>query len=203
MKYGTVVFDFGQVIGEFTKYDFASLFKLPDEDTELLKKVFFDRYHWDLLDRGAISDDEVKKIFHEKLPKRLHETADRFYDTWICVTPAVDGMDNLIKDLKADGVKLYLLSNFSEQFAKHYTDSPIFSELLGLFDGLVISGTIKTVKPSREIFEYTVNKYGLKPSECLFVDDNEKNIAAGSEVGFATYLFDGDSASLRSFIYGE
>ena len=201
MKFGTFVFDFGQVIGEFNNYDLTSHFVDNPEDAEIMKKVFFDREHWDLLDMGAITDDEVKVIFHRKLPERLHKAADNFYDNWIEVVPAVDGMEELIRELKANGAKLYILSNFSVQFAEHYGDSPIFGEILGLFDGLVFSGPIKTVKPDPKIFEYIINKYSLTPSECLFIDDNAANTAAGEKAGFVSYLFDGDTAALRRYIF--
>ena len=55
MRYGTYIFDFGQVIGEFEKYDIVGHFIPAGEDCELLKSVFFARDHWDKLDRGAMT----------------------------------------------------------------------------------------------------------------------------------------------------
>lgn len=203
MRYGTYIFDFGQVIGEFEKYDIVGHFIPAGEDCELLKSVFFARDHWDKLDRGAITDDEVKEMLKAKLPERLHAVSDALYDGWVAASPVVDGMDSLIRDLKNAGAKLYLLSNFSVQFAEHYNDSPVFGELLNLFDGLVISGTIKMVKPDHAIFEYLFKKYDLTPGECLFIDDNKANIEAGNREGLNTYLFDGDAEKLRGYIFGE
>ena len=129
MIFNTFVFDFGQVIGRFDEYELAAHFAGDPEDVSLLKDVFYDRSHWDLLDRGVVSDDEVKEMFHRRLPARLHGSIDKFYDNWITAVPVVDGMDVLIKDLKAAGAKLYLLSNISVQFSEHYADSPCSFEL--------------------------------------------------------------------------
>lgn len=203
MRYGTYIFDFGQVIGEFNKYDIVGRFVPDEEDRELVKSVFFARDHWDKLDRGAITDDEVKEMLKAKLPDRLHTVSDALYDGWVAASPVVDGMDSLIRDLKNAGAKLYLLSNFSVQFAEHYNDSPVFGELLNLFDGLVISGPIKMVKPDHAIFEYLFKKYDLTPGKCLFIDDNKANIEAGKREGLNTYLFDGDAEKLRDYIFGE
>lgn len=202
MIFNTFVFDFGQVIGRFDEYELAAHFAGDPEDVSLLKEVFYDRSHWDLLDRGVVSDDEVKEMFHRRLPVRLHGSIDKFYDNWITAVPVVDGMDVLIKDLKAAGAKLYLLSNISVQFSEHYADSPWLKELFGLFDGLVFSGPIKLVKPQPEIFEYLTKKYALTPGQCLFIDDNSANIEAGKKAGYQTYLFDGDSAALRRYVFG-
>lgn len=201
MVFNTFVFDFGQVIGKFDEYELASHFADAPEDIKLLREVFYDRSHWDLLDRGAVTDDEVKEIFHCKLPVRLHDCADRFYDNWIKTVPVVDGMDVLIKDLKSAGAKLYLLSNISVQFSEHYVDSPWLKELFGLFDGLVFSGPIKIVKPQPEIFEYLTKKFAIDPKQSLFIDDNSANIEAGKKAGYQTYLFDGDSDALRRYIF--
>lgn len=201
MIFNTFVFDFGQVIGKFDEYELASHFAGNPEDIKLLREVFYDRSHWDLLDRGAVTDDEVKEIFHRKLPAHLHDCADSFYDNWIETVPVVDGMDVLIKDLKSAGAKLYLLSNISVQFSEHYVDSPWLKELFGLFDGLVFSGPIKIVKPQPEIFEYLTKKFAIDPKQSLFIDDNSANIEAGKKAGYQTYLFDGDSDALRRYIF--
>jgi len=38
-------------------------------------------------------------------------------------------------------------------------------------------------KPSREIFDETLNKMGLKPEEVIFVDDGALNIQKAKEYG--------------------
>ena len=56
------------------------------------------------------------------------------------------------------------------------------------------------VKPSHEIYRYLLDTYGLKAEECIFVDDNAANIAAGEAVGIRGYLFDGDVSKLRTHL---
>ena len=45
------------------------------------------------------------------------------------------------------------------------------------------------MKPEREIYESLFQKYGLEPTECVFLDDNRANIIAANELGMATILF--------------
>ena len=48
---------------------------------------------------------------------------------------------------------------------------------------------MEAVKPEREIYESLFQKYGLEPTECVFLDDNRANIIAANELGMATILF--------------
>ncbi len=52
-----------------------------------------------------------------------------------------------------------------------------------MFDVVVISGEIGMRKPEPEIYRYTVAQLGCAPSECVFVDDLPRNVAAAVAVG--------------------
>ena len=54
-----------------------------------------------------------------------------------------------------------------------------------LFDGVVISGEAKVRKPSREIYELGARAIGLRPEQCVFVDDLRGNLKPARELGMA------------------
>ena len=54
---------------------------------------------------------------------------------------------------------------------------------LDMVDGKVISGYVKMIKPEPDIYEYLVENYGLKASECVFLDDRAENVEGAKEVG--------------------
>lgn len=56
-------------------------------------------------------------------------------------------------------------------------------------DGAVFSYEVQTVKPEPEIYQALFQKYDLDPVECVFLDDNRKNIIAANELGMATIHF--------------
>jgi FMN phosphatase YigB (HAD superfamily) len=58
-----------------------------------------------------------------------------------------------------------------------------------LFDVMVISGAVGCRKPGQEIFAHFLRRTGADPADCLFVDDNPKNLAAASQLGFRTIRF--------------
>ena len=54
------------------------------------------------------------------------------------------------------------------------------------YDDIVISAEIGKVKPDKEFFEYIIDKYGVKSSEILFLDDNKSNIIGAKKMGINT-----------------
>ena len=51
-----------------------------------------------------------------------------------------------------------------------------------------ISGDLKIRKPSSDIYDILIGEVNAKPTQMLFVDDREKNIAAANESGIQTVL---------------
>lgn len=194
------IFDFGNVLSEFYPDKLTAPFVEDKESAGIISSVVFDRIYWDKLDAGTITDDEVKADIVKRLPKNLGSIACKVYDNWINTMTPVPGMYELICDIKKNGKKLYLISNISVGFANGYCKVKWIKELLDLFDGLVLSGTIGMTKPNKEIFEYLLVKYNLKAEECLFIDDSEKNVKCAETVGISAYLFDGEAEKLRKFI---
>jgi 2-haloacid dehalogenase len=63
--------------------------------------------------------------------------------------------------------------------------------ILQLIDNYVVSGEEKMVKPDRAIFQVLLDRYGLRPEECLFIDDNPDNIEGARRVGLNGIVFAG------------
>jgi epoxide hydrolase-like predicted phosphatase len=60
------------------------------------------------------------------------------------------------------------------------------ARLAQLFDGVVISGEVGIRKPSPEIYSLGVDRIGLAPGQCVFVDDLAFNLGPAAELGMAT-----------------
>ena len=92
----------------------------------------------------------------------------------------------LIRDLKAGGYRLYVLSNMSKEFIDFLRQKEVYE----LFDGEVVSCEELCVKPEKEIYHRLERRYELNPADTLFVDDRNANIVAARECGWEGYLFD-------------
>ncbi|HRK06467.1 MAG TPA: HAD family phosphatase [Pseudobdellovibrionaceae bacterium] len=81
---------------------------------------------------------------------------------------------------------IYALSNWSsETFPIATSRFPFLAE----FDGKLISGHEKLVKPQPEFYLRLCDRYALRPEQCLFIDDLSSNIEVARKLGFATHWF--------------
>lgn len=56
-------------------------------------------------------------------------------------------------------------------------------DFLHWFEGIIVSGTEKTRKPFPEIYQITLDRFNIAPSETLFIDDNLRNIRGAEALG--------------------
>ena len=95
----------------------------------------------------------------------------------------------LIKKLKDNNYRVYLLSNINPYTFEFVSKSGLFN----LVDGYVLSYKEHKVKPYKAIYNVLIEKYNLKPNECIFIDDNQKNIDTGNLMGFISKKVESDN----------
>ena len=106
----------------------------------------------------------------------------------------VAGVAQLVHGLRDRGVGLYLLTNMPADVFRTRRDR---YAVLQQFHGAVVSGEEGVVKPARAIFDRLLERFGIDPTETLFVDDTERNVRAARELGFHAHRFV-DAASLHA-----
>lgn len=101
----------------------------------------------------------------------------------------------ILAALKADGLPLYALTNWSaEKFPVALARFPF----LGWFEAITVSGQIGMRKPDPRIFRHLLDRHGLNAPETLFIDDSPANVAAAAALGLQAIRFTGPAALRRS-----
>ncbi|MFR9523120.1 MAG: HAD family phosphatase [Rikenellaceae bacterium] len=176
----TVIFDLGGVV----------VARNPQKVTEKFREFFSflaDKqmpHFWEEYDRGAQTIDQTIDIISEL----------RGYDREFCRATVRDAITmqeeieptaKLIAELHERGFRLLVLSNMSLEFIEFIRKLPVYQ----YFDGQVVSCEEHTVKPEARIYEILLERYGVDPSDALFVDDRQSNLDAAAAQGINTILF--------------
>ena len=194
MKYKNIVFDFGNVIGKFDGHYILRQFCSSEQDLELLFDVIFSG--WGELDKGTVDYNENIENVVRRVPARLEDTVRSFFRGWPEHIILIRQTADFIRELKDRKVPIYLLSNAPTYFAEWAQRI----DTLRLFDGIVFSAPLKMAKPKPEIYQYLFRTYDLKPEECFFIDDLEKNIRAAKEAGMDGIIFTGSIDEVKEKI---
>ena len=100
----------------------------------------------------------------------------------------IPGAVELLAELRATGLPLYALTNWS---AETFALARERFEFLDWFDGLLVSGEERMTKPDPAIFQLLLDRFGLDPEETVFVDDSPANVAAARRLRIDAVRFTG------------
>ena len=184
----SIVFDMGNVLIHWRPDVLIRRLGVPEEDRPLLSREVFGDVNWVQLDRGTVTPEQAAQRICRRLPERLHGAVRALTGGWWRgpLLP-VEGMAEIIRELKAMGYGIYLLSNASTDLPRYFERIP-GSEC---FDGRIVSADWKLLKPQPEIYRLLLQEYGLRAEECFFVDDLNINIEAALLVGMSGAVFRG------------
>src|SRR6266550_3049849 len=70
-------------------------------------------------------------------------------------------------------------------------------ECLSWFNGVLLSGQVKVLKPDRRIFEIFLDTFRIEPSRAIYIDDTSENVEMSVQLGMRGVVFR-DSAGLRT-----
>jgi len=144
---------------------------------------------WNIEQDKGRSLSEGTILLQKKFPE-FHSTIQLYYDKWETMLKGdIPGTVALLYKLKKK-YKLYGLTNWSaETISIAYNRFSFFKE----FDGIIVSGQEKMIKPSKQIYQLLLNRYNLNAEHTIFIDDNINNIKAAEEVGLYGIHFENPS----------
>lgn len=176
-----VVFDVGNVLVRFSPEEILRRV-LPGEETiwpDILRRVFRSPY-WAMLDRGVLTHEEAVRAMTGR-ETRLAGPIRRVLTDWRDLPDVVDEGVAALRQCKAHGKRTYVLSNYNDRAFDFIREKYDFFKL---FDGEVVSGREKLVKPDPAIYRLLTERYALAPERTLFIDDTPANIEAALHLGW-------------------
>ena len=143
------------------------------------------------LETGAVTEGE----FEQGMAELLHVPAPGLIGRLMRDTRVEPRMIAAVLAARRAGVLTGLVSN---SWGEAGYPRERFAEL---FDGVVISGEAKVRKPSREIYELGAQAIGLRPEQCVFVDDLRGNLKPASRLGMAVVHHTAVDGTLAQLAY--
>lgn len=174
-----LIFDFGGVLTSPVWESFAAFCTAEELDPEAVLKLF--REDPDALaelrrlEMGVIEEAEFERLFAARLGVDSDSLIDRLFAGMTLLEPMIDA----VRSARQGGLKTGLLSN--SWSVSHY-DRDLMAEL---FDAAVISGEVGMHKPQPEIYLLAVERLGVEPSDCVFIDDLRENCDGAEAVGMS------------------
>lgn len=138
---------------------------------------------WAEYEMGDIDEAALEaKFFRDGRPYDHQGLKDTMFEAY----KWLDGMEDLLGDLREAEVEMHALSNYPEWYQA-------IEERLGLSRYLAwsfVSCMMGVRKPDEEAYRTPLRRLGVEPERCVFVDDREENCAAARAVGIQALRFE-------------
>jgi putative hydrolase of the HAD superfamily len=191
------VFDMGKVIIRFDPETFMDRLSIFDEtDRKMIREKVYGSDLWIQMDMGELDEKGMCEIVRPLFPEHLQKYLEDLIAGWCDPIETIEGMNEVVFDLKKRGYGIYLLSNASVM-QKEYWPNVACSTA---FDGVVVSAFEHVMKPEEKFYRILLERYGMKAEECVFIDDRKANIDAAQKLGMKGIVFDGNVEKLKAAI---
>lgn len=155
---GLSVYEWEDYAENDSLYEERALGRVDSEMTIIEKITSSMPYH--------ITDDQNKLVLaarENRMKEALHNVSGEVLDT--------------IKELKARGIKVCLISNADLIDSKFWNQSP----LAQYFDDVIFSCNVELLKPDKRIYELGMQHMSASPAQCIFVGDGGSDELHGAK----------------------
>ena len=194
MKIKNIIFDIGNVILHFDLEKVLPHFAKTEEEWNFLIQEVVHSPEWllySLVDTGFLSREQAVAIVEDRTNHKNDKLIEEFWYHYNEYSFIDEKVLLLLKNLKKKGYSIYLLSNINEHTFISIQDSELFK----IVDGYVFSYLEHQVKPYESFYLTLLDRFKLKSNECLFIDDNKKNVETARDLGMIGEVVTPDSYS--------
>lgn len=189
-----VIFDLGAVLIEWDPVlAFADVFDTRAEAEEWLAQINFNAWNR-LQDGGRSFADAVvaARADHGELADPLQDYLAAFHLT---IDKTIPGSWKIVDALLAQDVPLYAITNWAADTWPVALET--YPRLGQVFRDVVVSGQVAMIKPDAEIYQTLLQRNGLEPQDCIFIDDSMANVEGARALGIdAIHFTDPDALEL-------
>lgn len=182
----SVIFDLGAVLIQWdAALAFADNFDTRDQAEDWMRQIGFDG--WNRQQDGGRSFADglaAAREQHGALADPLDGYLAAFHLT---IEKPVPGSWDIVDALLARDVPLYAITNWAAETWPAAVET--YPRLTQVFRDIVVSGQAGLLKPDAAIYRLLLDRNGLQPQDCIFIDDSASNVEGARALGIDAILF--------------
>lgn len=189
----TIIFDIGNVLADFAWEAHFKSFGFGDEAVSRIAAATVRHPLWNEYDIGKMSDEELAAAFVANDPE-IEADIRKVLSDFTTIVTRNDYAIPWIEALRGAGYRCLYLSNFSRRAHKECAAALDF---IPHMDGGILSYQEEVIKPMPEIYRLLIDRYGLNPEECVFLDDTPRNLEGAAKFGIHTIHFQSQAQAME------
>lgn len=188
MNYKAVIWDFGGVITSspfeaFNKFELDN--NLPKDIIRTINSENPDDNAWAKFERNDIDINEFDTLFSKEADKKGFQISGKQVVKLLSGDirkPMVDFLLSLKENYKL-GCITNNIQNSKDDKVNHLNQA---SQVMKIFDHIIESSKVGLRKPDPKIYYMSCDALGVKPEECIYLDDLGINLKPARKIGMTT-----------------
>ena len=188
MNYKAVIWDFGGVITSspfeaFNKFELDN--NLPKDIIRTINSENPDDNAWAKFERNDIDINEFDTLFSKEADKKGFQISGKQVVKLLSGDirkPMVDFLLSLKENYKL-GCITNNIQNSKDDKVNHLNQA---SQVMRIFDHIIESSRVGLRKPDPKIYYMSCDALGVRPEECIYLDDLGINLKPARKIGMTT-----------------
>ena len=188
MNYKAVIWDFGGVITSspfeaFNKFELDN--NLPKDIIRTINSENPDDNAWAKFERNDIDINEFDTLFSKEADKKGFQISGKQVVKLLSGDirkPMVDFLLSLKENYKL-GCITNNIHNSKDDKVNHLNQA---SQVMKIFDHIIESSRVGLRKPDPKIYYMSCDALGVRPEECIYLDDLGINLKPARKIGMTT-----------------
>jgi len=188
MNYKAVIWDFGGVITSspfeaFNKFELDN--NLPKDIIRTINSENPDDNAWAKFERNDIDINEFDTLFSKEADKKGFQISGKQVVKLLSGDirkPMVDFLLSLKENYKL-GCITNNIQNSKDEKVNHLNQA---SQVMKIFDHIIESSKVGLRKPDPNIYYMSCDALGVRPEECIYLDDLGINLKPARKIGMTT-----------------
>lgn len=188
MNYKAVIWDFGGVITSspfeaFNKFELDN--NLPKDIIRTINSENPDDNAWAKFERNDIDINEFDTLFSKEADKKGFQISGKQVVKLLSGDirkPMVDFLLSLKENYKL-GCITNNIQNSKDDKVNHLNQA---SQVMKIFDHIIESSRVGLRKPDPKIYYMSCEALGVRPEECIYLDDLGINLKPARKIGMTT-----------------
>lgn len=195
-KTEALIFDLGKVIVDFSvEMACNQVAKAAGISSQQVHSFLFEDGLELRFEAGEISFSDLHQLFEQSFNLSIPSAVLKLAAADIfCPLEQSLELLRILRSKYVEKITFALLSNTNEIHWEHIERR---WEISSFFDHTILSFEAKSMKPDEKIYCHALEKIGVAPENCFFVDDLQSNIDGAKRLGIDASLYEG-TEKLRS-----
>ncbi len=120
----------------------------------------------------------------------LHAAKTRFFTELLAEghIPLRPGVKRLIEEARAEGMRLAVATTTTPANVEALLTHALAPDAMSWFEVIAAGDVVPAKKPAPDIYEYAMDKMGLRPEQCVAFEDSQNGIRASLGAGLKTIV---------------